>query len=215
MLPSNVTFFIALQSSYCITGRKRSWMPNSIHTRVVVHGEHILLITFATPKSPPCSVAFPIPFCSACFCTSLWDFLWWRQPQKSTEVLCKIPHLEELHFCGQYVSMYVCMCILHELYKQINCLFVATICGNFVICALVFIQQMCYADIICVSISVSVSEGCCPSPLGKSLWLLIKHICFFLAVAVAVYSHIYFMNDSPSTWSQFIDCLFLSSTLNV
>lgn len=50
------------------------------------------------------------------------------------------PHLVELHFCGRYVP--VCKCVFHvcaefhELYKQINCLFVATICGNFVICAL-------------------------------------------------------------------------------
>lgn len=55
------------------------------------------------------------------------------------------PHLVELHFCGRYVPVCkcvyrvpcVCVCAeFHELYKQINCLFVATICGNFVICAL-------------------------------------------------------------------------------
>lgn len=123
---------------------------------ISVHAEHILLITFATcteslhslPVPAPASLLSPPTLLTACFCTSLWDFRSW-QPQKIKSLSSAVaelrelrPHLVELHFCGRYVP--VCKCVyrtpcvcVHELYKQINCLFVATICGNFVICALV------------------------------------------------------------------------------
>lgn len=111
---------------------------------ISVHAEHILLITFATTQCPSSGT---LPASALCLFwlrvfAQVYEIL--LRPEKSNRSGCSSTRSTKATFSGiaflwlLRASVYVRVCAeFHELYKQINCLFVATICGNFVICALV------------------------------------------------------------------------------